>query len=267
MLHLQDPGLNAKTMLGLAGYQAEVDAAGDYPAQVAAGKELFPKYNRKSNPVFRVVRDQLAAMSPGARRCGYCEDSAAGEVEHIAPKNLYPEKTFAWENYLYACGPCNRGKGGRYPVIIPDGQFVDVSRRSGQAIRKPPSGYPALINPRMENPLDFFDLEITETFRFIPRLDLSRRDEQRAGCTIEILKLNRSVLVRARRNAYCTYRARLVEYRNGCDNNAPRPVLNRLAKAVQSIDHPTVWREMQRQRTVISELGNLFADVPEALDW
>ena len=31
--------------------------------------------------------------------------------------------------------------------------------------------------------------------------------------------------------------------------------------------HPTVWREMQRQQSVIDDLRQLFLDVPEALAW
>ena len=33
-------------------------------------------------------------MCAGAKRCMYCEDSAADEVEHHLPKNLYPEFVF-----------------------------------------------------------------------------------------------------------------------------------------------------------------------------
>ena len=54
------------------------------------------------------------SCAPGARRCGYCEDSDGDEIEHIKPRDLYPEKTFAWENYLLACGQCNRSKSSRF---------------------------------------------------------------------------------------------------------------------------------------------------------
>ena len=59
----------------------------------------------------------------------------------------------------------------------------------------------------------FLDLEIVDTFVFLPKGGLSEIDEARAGYTIEVLKLNRDVLLAARREAYGEYRARLYEYR------------------------------------------------------
>ena len=83
MLYLDDPGLNLETAQGLRGYQAEVGSAGTYAEQVETDKNLFSRYNRPRNPVFRVVREELAAMCSGVRRCGYCEDSAGDEIEHL----------------------------------------------------------------------------------------------------------------------------------------------------------------------------------------
>ena len=266
MLHLDDPGLDATTARGLRGYQRRVDNARSYPEQVAAGKRLFERYNRRTNRVFKVVRTSLADMCAGARRCGYCEDSVGDEVEHIKPKDLYPEKVFMWENYLLACGQCNGGKNNRFSVIS-RGCLTDVTRRRNAPVRKPRAGAPALINPRDEDPLEFFDLEITETFVFLPRMDLSGIDEQRAGYTIDILKLNRDVLLAARREAYRAYRAWLVEYRQHRDDGAAETDLKKLSNAIMTSAHPTVWREMQRQNCIINELRDLFSDVPEALSW
>ena len=266
MLHLDDPGLDATTARGLRGYQREVANAGAYPEQVAAGKRFFERYNRQRNRVFTVVRTRLADMCAGARRCGYCEDSVGDEVEHIKPKDLYPERVFVWENYLLACGRCNGGKSNRFSVMS-RGRLIDVTRRRNHPIRKPRAGAPALINPRDEDPLEFFDLEITETFVFLPRTDLSGIDEQRACYTIDTLKLNRDVLLEARREAYGAYRARLVEYRQRRDAGAAETDLKRLSDAITTSAHPTVWREMQRQRSLVGELQDLFSDVPEALSW
>ena len=266
MLHLDDSGLDAETARGLRGYQTEVDSVAAYPEQVEAGKRLFGRYNSSTNPVFRVVRERLALMCAGARRCAYCEDSAGDEIEHIKPKDLYPERTFVWENYLLACGQCNGGKSGRFAVIS-DGRLLDVTRRRGHPVLRPRTGPPALIVPRDENPLSFLDLEIVDTFRFLPRENLQRIDEARAEYTISVLKLNRDVLVEARREAYGTYRDRLREYRGLRNGGASDAALRRLRKAIMTIAHPTVWREMQRQQFLIDELRELFLDVPEALDW
>ena len=266
MLYLQDPGLDAKTAQGLKGYQAEVQSAATYAEQVKAGKRLFGRYNRSTNSVFKIVRERLALMCSGAHRCGYCEDSVGDEIEHIRPKELYPEKTFVWENYLLACGQCNRGKGSRFSVIS-RGRLVDVTRRRGNPVRQPRRGQSALVVPRDEDPLTFLDLELVETFIFLPRENLPEIDEARAGYTIEVLNLNREHLRVARRQAYGEYRARLYEYRTLRDQGGSDAALAFLANAIVTNAHPTVWREMLRQQTSIDELRDLFQDVPEALYW
>ena len=266
MLHLDDPGLDETTARGLRRYQRKVDKAGTYPKQVAAGKRLFESYNRQDNQVFRSVRTRLTDMCAGAQRCGYCEDSVGDEVEHIKPKDLYPEQVFVWENYLLACGRCNGGKSNRFSVIN-RGRLIEVTRRRNHPIRRPRAGASALINPRDEEPLEFFDLDLMGTFVFLPRIDLPRIDEQRASYTIDVLNLNRDVLLEARSEAYGAYRARLVEYRQYRDDGVAEADLRQLSDAIATSAHPTVWREMQRQSSLIGELRDLFSSVPEALSW
>ena len=89
----------------------------------------------------------------------------------------------------------------------------------------------------------------------------------RADYSIEVLKLNRDILLAARREAYGSYRARLFEYRGIRDNGASEAELGNLRDAIMTMAHPTVWREMQRQQSVIDDLQPLFLDVPEALSW
>lgn len=47
-------------------------------------------------------------------KCAFCEskpgESGNIEVEHLAPKSLYPDLTFDWENLLPACRKCNEAK-------------------------------------------------------------------------------------------------------------------------------------------------------------
>ena len=266
MLFLEDPGLEAETEQGLNCYQAMVMATSKYPQQVADGKILFARYNKRTNPVFNVIRKTLVKMCSGAQRCGYCEDSVGDEIEHIKPKDLYPEQVFEWTNYLLACGRCNGGKSNKFSVIVRN-QLKNVTRRRKAPIRRPGKGEPGLINPRNENPLDFLDLEIVETFIFLPRKNLSTINEKRANYTIEVLKLNREVLRAARREAYGSYRARLVEYLNIRNNISMEIELNILTNAITTSAHPTVWHEMQRQHSEIEELTDLFTNVPEALAW
>ena len=144
---------------------------------------------------------------------------------------------------------------------------MDVTRRRNAPVLRPPEGPPALIVPRDENPLAFVDLEIVDTFMFLPREDFQGVDEERAEYASEVLKLNRDVLLEARREAYGAYRARLAEYRGLRDSGASDADLGFLREGIVTSMHPTVWREMQRRHDVIEELRVLFLDVPEALDW
>ena len=266
MLHLNDPGIDSETALVLRDYQAKVGAAGAYCEQLRKGKELFKKHNRLSNPVFRVVKQKLKEMCSGAQRCNYCEDSAGDEVEHIKPKSLYPETVFVWDNYLLSCGQCNRGKSNRFSVIC-KGQFVDVTPRPESTRQRSPTGLSVIINPRQEDPLAFFELEIEYTFMFLPRSDAPEINQRRACYTIGVLKLNRDVLLEARREAYSAHRARLSEYRDLQDSGATQAKLDIRRDAIKATAHPTVWREMQRQQLAVAELRALFSDVPEALSW
>ena len=181
------------------------------------------------------------------------------------PKDLYPDRVFVWENYLFACGRCNGGKSSHFAVIVHNA-LVDVTRRREAPIRKPRAGSPALVNPREENPMQYLDLEMT-TFLFLPREDLDQIHEERARYTIDVLRLNRDVLLEARQEAYGAYRARLVEYRDHKVRQVAESKLEILISAIVSSAHPTVWREMQRQGILIAELRDLFSAVPEALTW
>ena len=266
MLRLRDPGLARRTRRALKGYQEQVDSAGSYAARVAAGRKLFDARNRQSNPVFRDVRCRLADMCPGARRCGYREDSAAGEIERIRPKDLCPEAVFVWENYLLSRGICNRRKSNRFAVRR-GGKVVDVTRPRGAPIRPPRWGAPAPVDPRREDPLDFLYLDILDTFMFQPRQNATPLAKKRAHYTIEILDLNRDVLLAARGEAYGAYRARLAEYRDAQQHGADAVELRALKHGILTSAHPTVWREMGRQQLRIPKLRQLFAAVPEALGW
>lgn len=244
----------------LTEYQAEVDTEPTYQQRVEAAKRLFR--NRKSNAAFAAVRESLAAMCRGPRRCMYCEDSAADEVEHFHPKDLYPEFVFAWMNYLFACGPCNGRKRNRFFVIDhATGAIRDVTRPLRAKVVPPPDGAAALIDPRRENPLDFLILDLRDTFEFTPKSDAGALEQERARRTITLLGLNdRDYLVAARRTAFDNYCALLSGYAWLSDLER-----RRARSAIRGNNHPTVWWEMKRQRTKWQVLEDLFQGAPELL--
>ena len=163
-LHTLPPGAES-VLAELAVYQAALDACASYAARVEAAGAHWDK--RRESAAIRFVREMLHAMCTGIRRCMYCEDSRAEDVEHVRPKALYPGLVFAWANFLYACAECNRKKGARFKVHLGDGRIVDVGRKRGVpvplelAVDHPLLlGEPLLIDPRSEDPLDLLRLDL-----------------------------------------------------------------------------------------------------------
>lgn len=267
MIRLPDVELDDEADRQLRVWQAEVDAHPSYPDRVRAAKDLFGRRNTKSNTTFNAVKASLRLMCSGARRCVYCEDSMADEVEHIRPKDLYPEAVFDWDNYVYACGPCNGPKNNKFAVMNGT-EVIDVTRKQGAAVVPPRDGEPALLNPRTEDPMSYLILDLRETCRFVVRPGLDAAGRNRAKYTCDLLGLNdRDDLTAARREAYDGYRARLREYAEEKAVGATAGRLAQLKEAILRVQHPTVWREMRRQKDHIEELRTLFQRVPEAIEW
>ena len=265
MVHLPDPGLDPEATRKLEEYQRQVDDAGSYEDRVASAKKWFSRRNQRWNRTFRRVRESLTRMCSGAQRCVYCEDSVGDEVEHIQPKDLYPCLVFVWANYVYACGRCNGGKSNKFAVISGN-RLVDVTRPRGGPVVPPKPGAPAFLNPRVEDPLDFLDLDLEYTFMVLARDGLPDIARARTEFTIETLKLNRDVLLQARATAFGSYRARLREYVS-MRKAATAEEKGRLVDSLKAMPHATVWAEMKRQHPFVPDLEALFAKAPEALGW
>ena len=262
----------------LAEYQSAVDAKPDFLARSAEGKAKFSAKNKKSNKVFNAVKKSLTEMCSGARRCVYCEDSVGDEVEHFFPKDLYPEKVFRWDNYVYACGNCNGPKNNKFAVFHnTTGVFQTVNPPPKQPAQQPPAGDPALINPHVEDPLAYCMLDLAGTFKFVIIATTNTREYKKADYTYnDVLRLNheeREFLRQAREEAYGDYKARLSEYVQQRNAGSPAAKLQNMITQLQKKSHPTVWKEMQRyhQKGILQgvdvRLDALFAQAPEALSW
>ena len=269
MIQLPTTHLPAKTVKELRVYQKEVNRYRTYARRVAAAKSQFRRRNVKRNATFGSVHESLVLMCRGAQRCMYCEDSAADEVEHYRPKDLYPELVFAWGNYLYSCGPCNAPKRSFFAIFAdPNGDVVELARTPKQKILQPADGHPLLIDPRNEDPLTLLRLDILDTFLFHEAHEEGTHDYIRANYTIRVLHLNdREFLRFARGNAYVAFRSMLRDYVRGKAEGWEQADLDRIASTIQRTHHPTVWAEMKRQRAEVPELNTLFQVAPEALGW
>lgn len=264
MLKLPSLSLEPELENQLSDLQRRVDQGATFEDRVNLAKSRF-----KSKPpaLFVKIRQKLMALSGELVRCNYCEDSCADEVEHVNPKDFYPERVFVWENYVYACGPCSSGKSNKYAVWL-SGAVVELnSHRRANGVVPPPAGDHLFIDPRSEDPLQYLWLDISAgTFRIVP-LNEDNLEKEKASYTIEFLRLNREVLVRARENAYGGYRDRLSQYVKRRDEGAAASELESRRSDILRTPHGTVWEEMKRQKDIVPELTEMFQAVPEALQW
>ncbi len=246
--------------------QTIVNAGLTYDDKINRAKNNWKALNRSTNPSFRQVRELLAQLHGDLERCAYCEDSLGHQIEHIYPKSLFPSVVFSWENFLHACGSCNGTKLAKFAVLHPLG-VVELSSRTPPTAELPASNA-LLINPRVENPLDFMILDLRDTFQFIPTGHFS----ERADYTIEVLQLNhRAGLVAARKTALALYRSSLAEYDREKATQARPSVLKEIAQRIScKISHRTVWEEVKRQylrAPWLAEFRHLIGSNPEALNW
>lgn len=278
MLRIKDKELDSPSAAVLSKLQEQVDGAADYPSQVLAAKLAWDsKTGTKAKAAaFNSIRTTLGTMCIGSVRCAYCEDSAADEVEHILPKNLFPQHTFEWSNYLFACGPCNGPKSNRYGTV--DGDAVnEFIRGKSDPVVPPPVGQSGFIDPRTEDPFNFFEMDLggrtpqgivlVGTFEMLPREDLSGADYARADFTIKVLGLNREVIRFARENAFGGFRARMAEYVQKKEEGAGPDDLKILRRGILTTPHLSVFEEMRRQRDRLPEVANLVQCAPEILEW
>ena len=257
-------------------YQDEIDGLATFELRSEKAKKIFSTRNKIGNTVFDAVKLKLTEMCSGARRCVYCEDSVADEVEHIHPKDLYPNLCFQWDNYIYACGNCNGPKNNKFAIFKKyDGSFHIVNPPRGTNATEPPEGNDALINPRIENPLDFCMLDLSSTFKFVVISKAGTNDAIKANYTFnEVLRLNeREFLRKARETAYTNYKSRLGYYTSQKLGGEPQKKLDKLIDNLKQEAHPTVWKEMQRYhskkilKNIDKDLDDLFIKSPEALNW
>lgn len=292
MLRLNSKLLSPERSADLAGLQQQVDSSTDFELRARKANSLW---DVKPRALFAELKTALLEMCVGVEICVYCETNEATDVEHIFPKKLYPERAFSWENYLLACGKCNtHHKSDRFKIFNPAGHIDVQDATSPRGTFVQPANDDALfVNQRIDNPLDFLELDlIGQRFVFIERHAYGTREQLRAKYTIEVLGLNtRAALISGRKSAAKFFLDRLETYVNAKNATnwqelkdalsdfdgtldkaadfAPEKqrLLTSIKRDIQEYSHPTVWKELVRQRENLSKTRRLLAAVPEALLW
>lgn len=118
---------------------------------------------------------QKALFDSSFFKCAFCECKPATggymEVEHFAPKSIYPALTFDWDNLLPACRKCNDAKTDTDTKVNP---IIDPSK----------------VDPET--------LLTYDSVRICPKKNTSGAELAKA--TIETCNLNRSQLYHERAN-------------------------------------------------------------------
>lgn len=252
MLTILKCTISPSDKMDLDSRQAEINAQATFEESVNLAKLRF---DQKPKPLFTRIRAALQSVSGDLVRCGYCEDSCADEVEHVWPKNFFPNRTFDYTNYLFSCGICNPAKSDKFSVRHNE-LWIDLpSQRKVSGFVVPPSANARFIDPLTESPLDFLWLDIVGgTLMFVPIHDEGTLEYDRADFTINTLRLNRKVLVEARKNAYQGFRDRIFRYVECKLSNEDQAELDRRLFDLRRAPHQTVRMEMSRQLGLIDKL-------------
>lgn len=80
-------------------------------------KRRVPKHTYSGNKWKTMATNKKYLEVDFDRRCAYCDDAdrynggkRTYQVDHFAPKSLFPALEFTYENLLYSCPFCNRAK-------------------------------------------------------------------------------------------------------------------------------------------------------------
>ncbi|MBD9573687.1 HNH endonuclease [Pseudomonas sp. PDM23] len=267
MISITAAALDKRAVDRLQGLQDDVNNLPDYAAQVDYAKSSWSK---KPSSLFDGLKLILADMCSGNRRCVYCEDSFADEIEHMRPKDLYPEQAYVWSNYVLACGPCNGPKNNQFAVLTDPLALIDVTRKRNAPVIQPLAGRPALIDPRVESPVDFLWLDF-RTWRYVPNSDDETSEIWlRADYTINVLGLNkREALVRGRKSAFSGFSSRLTTWLERREHWSPEEQQDFLDD-FRVERYRGVWERMKLYRDqvpALHDVAQLIQAAPEALQW
>lgn len=290
MIQLVSRTLSADTDQHLNQLQIKVDSEPIFHAKVGKAETLWngKKKSKKGKKAFDEIVSTLKQMCVSVEVCNYCEQNEANDIEHIYPKSLFPELAFIWRNYLLACKQCNTAyKLDAFAVFDADGNLIDIPRGT-----QPLHVQGAFINPRIENPSDFFVLTFP-SFKFEILANPGTVDYFKAEKTIEILQLNdRDTLLQARKAAAkyfyhridLLHRALLVKDKqdffdllNPHDerlnhhaslHELQTDLKREIKEDIQTHQHPSVWYAIKLIASKTEpKWQNLFQALPEVLHW
>jgi uncharacterized protein (TIGR02646 family) len=238
----------------------------------------------------RDVKKNLLSASAGIGLCCYCEHDRAVQIDHVFNKKLYPNRCFTFANHVLVCGECNKLKLDAFAVFDDDTSLAVTYYNKGGTRFQPASSRSVFIDPRSDDPMDFFMLDLeTGVIKIHPLAD--PRGTVRAEYTLGLLQLNSShELVDRRKSAVDQYLHFIQKY-IGCRDASSLTGLESFLPATRERlspftnlsfakqagqDHwvdeirkthfPTIWQEMKRQyKTNPTTFARLYPKIAQAL--
>lgn len=297
MLKIISSTISPNTQTHLNNQQADINSQASYEEQVQRAASLWNSKEASiaKKAAFIEIKAKLTENAVGDHYCGYCEHNLHSDIEHIYPKGLYPNKAFVWENYMWACKKCNSGlKLDKFKIFNPLGSSTieDITPQHHPRTYIQPSNEDSVfINPRVDDPFNYLFLDLQSGVLVThPNLTIPK-DIERADYTLELLKIDLTEgLIKARidaRKSFISSLRRYIKAKNSTsfaeleacmEELQPVTFLHSLEfektktclsiqKDIITRNHPTVWKEMQRQYLQITKLTELFSQAPEALEW
>jgi uncharacterized protein (TIGR02646 family) len=229
--------------------------------QAKAAKELWKQQNRKSSPVFRVVRKRLLQRSRCSRgACAWCDHDSASQLDHVAPKNHFPEQAFRWANLVPCCGRCNQTKGDQCAVIV-SGKQVKLTRKQGVPKQFDKLAY---LHPRQDRMEDHFALDLRTGWWMA--IQKPHEDTERAELTLRILGLNEVQLLCDARKAAWTSLRNALELAALAHEAGDNATIDENRSQIAALPQ-TVWAQMKKHRQQYPRIKLLFERLPVALNW
>jgi uncharacterized protein (TIGR02646 family) len=188
------PQLPAATIRRLQDKTALVAGKATAKEKCEEARRLFDQ--SRTTQWFKEVVSALQALAGGADLCMYCSANESSHVDHYRPLKTFPERSFDYHNFLWACDICNRRyKGDKFPPDTEPGAQI--------------------LNPVDDNVWDYFFIE--ETFgQLVPRIDPQTNDYyDRAKSTVEVVGLDREQLRLRRVRRYEELRNRVANALQG----------------------------------------------------
>ena len=296
MIKLNSKNIQGSSIAHLNSIQKQIAGEVTFEAQVKkAVSKWDSKVSGEGKEAFKDIKDTLLGMCVGVEICVYCEQNEATDIEHIFPKKLYPEKAFFWSNYVLACAKCNtHHKSDKFKIFNPADSTTEIDiTPPRRTYVKPPNDAALFINQRLEDPMDYFELDlVNQQFIFVEKHVAGTKEYLKANYTKELLGLNkRAALIANRRNAAKFYISRLEKYVAakmstnfeeleasinddwGAINNTVNfqnernRILSSIKNDIMTYSHPTVWKELVRQRQNLPKTNSLLNRAAEAISW